>query len=384
MTDIKRKLPNDSSVRDGRSRQAGLQYGFSLIELMIAITISLIIVAALVALFVNFTRSNNELAKTNIKIENGRIAMQLLQNDIVHAGFWGSLGFIHPTATEPSAYPNGYGLPTAVPDPCLAVASWNDVYKTNLLAIPVQGFANGNTLTGCNVTGAIANSDVLAVSHANTCTAGSAGCEGGTDTGPHIQVSACRTGAELPYVIAPAAPGSTAFTLREKNCTTPVAALRKIISNIYYVASINNIPTLMRVSLVNGAWSAPQPMIEGIEAFRVEYGIDTLGRNGLPINLASTPANYGDGSADVFVTCPHYDTGTPPALVQCSQDELANVVAVRVHVLARNIEPTIGYNDTKSYKLGAATIPAANDNFKRHVFSTTVRLVNPSARREVQ
>ncbi len=131
-------------------------------------------------------------------------------------------------------------------------------------------------------------------------------------------------------------------------------------------------------------WSQPQPLIEGIEAFRVEYGIDSLGRNLLPINLAATPPNYGDGSADVFVTCPHLDTGTPPVLTPCTMDELSNVVAVKIHVLARNLEPTTGYIDSKSYQLGATAIAAKNDNFKRHFFSTTVRLVNPSARREVQ
>jgi type IV pilus assembly protein PilW len=61
---------------------------------------------------------------------------------------------------------------------------------------------------------------------------------------------------------------------------------------------------------------------------------------------------------------------------------LANVVAVKLHLLARNLEATPGYTDSKSYQLSGPPIAAANDGFKRHVFSTTVRLVNPSARRE--
>jgi type IV pilus assembly protein PilW len=123
----------------------------------------------------------------------------------------------------------------------------------------------------------------------------------------------------------------------------------------------------MRVSLVNGAYTTPQPLIEGIEAFRVEYGIDTLGTNGLPISAT----NPGDGSADSYVAC-----------APCTQDQLANIVAVKLHVLARNLEATPGYTDSKSYQLGGTAIAAANDGFKRHVFSTTVRLVNPSGRRE--
>jgi type IV pilus assembly protein PilW len=125
----------------------------------------------------------------------------------------------------------------------------------------------------------------------------------------------------------------------------------------------------MRVRLVNGAYTVPEPLIEGIEALRFEYGIDTLGRNGLPISNT----NPGDGSADDYVTCAPCDLG-----------QLSNVVAVKIHVLARNLEATPGYKDTKTYQLGATPqIAAANDGFKRHVFSTTVRLINPSGRREM-
>src|SRR5437868_3959337 len=68
------------------SRSSG---GFTLVELMISMTISLLILAALVGLFVNTSRSQSEMAKTNGLIENGRFAMQLLEGDLVHAGYWG-------------------------------------------------------------------------------------------------------------------------------------------------------------------------------------------------------------------------------------------------------------------------------------------------------
>lgn len=306
--------------------------GLSLIELMIAITLGMIVMAAVLALFLNITRSNSELAKTNRLIENGRFAIQVLQNDLVHAGFWGEL--------RPAA-------PLAIPDPCLAVASWDAAYKANMLGISVLGYNSATIPGSCTaVTGAQANSDVLVVRHANTCTAGSANCDG--DTGPHIQVSGCTATPEAAYVV-----DSTTFPLKKKDCTT-TAAQRKVVSNIYYVKD----NTLMRVAFVNGVYQAAQPLIEGIEAFRVEYGIDT----------------DGNGSADIYVSC-----------APCTLAQLANVVAVKTHVLARNLEATPGYTDSKAYKLGATafTVPSADVGFKRHVFSSTVRLVNPSGRREV-
>jgi len=314
------------------------QRGMTMIELMVALALGLVILAAVLGLFVNITRTNNELAKSNRQIENGRFAIQVLQNDLAHAGFWGAL--------RPA-------VPTAIPDPCLAVGSWNDVYHANLLAIPVQGFADGGALAGCGVSGVLGNSDVLVVSHANTCIAGAAGCDGGTDTGPHIQISGCTSASPPEPAYRIDAPGS--LTLTNRNCAT-TADRRKIVTNIYYLATSNGQPTLMRVAFNNGSYSTAQPLIEGIEALTFEYGVD----------------NNGDGNPDVYVSC-----------APCDLTQLPNIMAVKVHVLARNLEATQGYTDSKAYQLGTTTLGPFNDGFKRHVFSTSVRLVNPSARREM-
>jgi len=65
---------------------------------------------------------------------------------------------------------------------------------------------------------------------------------------------------------------------------------------------------------------------------------------------------------------------------------------VKIYVLARSRDKTPGYTDTKTYCLGetaadgscpaANQIAAANDQYKRHVFSSSVRLINISGRRE--
>lgn len=334
--------------------------GFSLIELLVAVVISVLMLLAISKLFLDVSRTNDEMAKTNILIENGRFALRLLQSDVQHAGFWGELD-------------NNIDAPTAIPDPC-AVAGWDPAYKNNLIGIPVQAFPDATGLAGCNVTGVLASSDVLFVRHANTCINGAAGCDGGADTGWHIQVSGCRNvGAEDPFVI-----DTANFPLRTKTCSlaSPVPAVdlaprRKVVSKLYYVANSDGVPTLMRVELANGAYSNPQPLIDGVESFRVELGLDTKGKNGLPISAS----NPGDGSADEFKRC---TTAAP-----CGLDDLANVVAVQLYVLVRNSVATRGYTDNKTYQLGSTVIAAANDGFKRHVFSTTVRLVNPSGRREI-
>lgn len=348
--------------------------GFSLVELMVAMVISVLMLLAIMQLFIDVTRTNDEMAKTNVLIESGRFSLQILQKDVQHAGFWGELD-------------NQVNPPVGIPNPC-TVSGWDDaVYRDNMIGVPVQAFPDGTAVTGCGVTGVLASSDVLLVRHASTCIRGELNCEGAADTGWHIQVSGCRNvGVEESYIVNDFDGVTTfeefegAFPLRTKTCSladpvpaAELAPLRKVVTRIYYLANsgASTAPTLMRVDLVNGAYSAPEPLIEGVEAFRVELGLDTLGRNGLPISAS----NPGDGSADEFKRC--------TTIAPCDLDDLANVVAVKLYILVRNIVATPGYIDTKEYQLGEVAVPAANDGFKRHVFSTVVRLVNPSGRREI-
>ena len=114
--------------------------GFSLVELMVGMTIGLLITAALSTLFLNINRVNNEMAKTSSQIENGRFTLQLLQADIVHGGFWGEHvpQFDDLTLTAVPA-----DTPTAVPNPCLAYTTpWTVTNIRNLIGIPIQVYGD--------------------------------------------------------------------------------------------------------------------------------------------------------------------------------------------------------------------------------------------------
>src|SRR5207249_948259 len=89
----------------------------------------------------------------------------------------------------------------------------------------------------------------------------------------------------------------------------------------------------------------------------------------------NSPTNRGDGLPDgAFVHC---TTASP-----CTVDQLMNAVAVRIYVLIRGEVKTAGYTNDKTYTLGSTTLGPFNDGYKRHLFTQTVRLVNPSMRRE--
>jgi hypothetical protein len=109
--------------------------GMSLVETMIAMTISLIVLMALVSIYVNVARSNEELTKANGLIENGRFSLQIIEGDLVHAGFWD--GYL-PQFDDLTATDAPGDVATALPDPCVPYANWDSTYRTNLVAIPVQ------------------------------------------------------------------------------------------------------------------------------------------------------------------------------------------------------------------------------------------------------
>jgi Tfp pilus assembly protein PilW len=452
----------------------------SLIELMIGITISLIVLIALVSIYVNVARSNEELAKTNNLIENGRFTLQILEGDLVHAGYWG--GYL-PQFDDLTNTTLPGDAPTSVPDPCLPYANWTGSERMNLIAIPVQTSDTLWSGAGCQSQPALrAGSDVIVVRHAETCTPGSANCDAYDANRLYFQQSMCDAeksagtaasatattinfnfgdatdgayagamlrlvsgtgagqmrlitqyvGASRLATVSPAwsviPDGTTTFaldyvldasnaTLHKRDCVgtgtpahLPVTAgtgadLRRFISDIYYIADrphpINageSVPTLMRSQLdaVGGTQvqRAPVPLIDGVEAMRVELGIDDLSETNEAVDFLAAVnwqdpgtmtavRNRGDGAPDRYVHC----TSASP----CTPEDFANAVSVKIWVLARSREPSRDYIDDKTYCIGAsdaggcpadATIAAANDHYKRHVFSRTVRLVNVSARRE--
>jgi type IV pilus assembly protein PilW len=66
--------------------------------------------------------------------------------------------------------------------------------------------------------------------------------------------------------------------------------------------------------------------------------------------------------------------------------DLDDAISVKLFVLARNAEISPGHNDTKTYLLGSAAPvvrAAANDRFKRHVFTGETILANLAGRKEI-
>ncbi len=343
--------------RSGRAQTR--QFGYTIIELMIAITISLIILASLVAIFANNSRTRVEIERANQQTENGRYALQLIVDDLHNAGYLAEFD------------PTPLATPAPKPDPCdttLAVLN-------GALPLAVQGYDNGANAPACVPADLRAGTDILVVRHVSTCAVGTAGCDANLLGDAYFQTSACNSPAELGsgnianYYVLDTNPAN--FTLHQKDCLT-LANQYQYRTHIYFVANNDKandgIPTLKRAELGPGIFGIVA-LVEGIENLQIEYGLDTS------VPTTGSPAVY-NANPDTYAPCAASPT-------TCWR----NTVAATINVLARNTSTTQGYVDTKVYALGlladgvtANTVGPFNDAYKRHAYESVVKLNNPAGR----
>jgi type IV pilus assembly protein PilW len=343
------------------------QSGFSLIELMIAVTLGLIVLAALTTFFVQTSANRTEMERNTRQIENGRYAIDSMREDVALAGFFSDTApLVTPTWTATVPCPadaTSYGF-----------AASPGVYTAPL---PVFGYADATGTPGC-LANILPGSDVLVVrrfsSEPNTVAEAAAGTAAARW---YLQNSQCVDDSpDFPFKVG--AGSSGVFALREVKCAA-VARVWRLREQIYYLrtcsvcppdAPVDNIPTLWRAELDPADTSGDgdpimrhSALVEGIEALRFVYGID----NGLPAGSAI------DGRPDEWKPCDG---------ITCDGD-WANVTSVKVYVLSRNLEESRDYTDTKTYSMGpAGTLGPFNDKYKRHVYSAQIAMPNRSGYRE--
>lgn len=351
-----------ASIHNKSRRQTGI----SLVELMVAITIGMLITAGLTTIFASNLQAGGEIERANRQLENGRYSMHLLTEDLRLAGFMGQF--------DPSIL-NG---PSAMPDPCQTSLS----SLKAAMPLHIQGYDNGASPSLSCLSDVRSGTDIVVLRRASTCVAGTTDCDGVSTGIPYFQASLCSDATELAsgnkanfYALDT---NTSNLTRHKRDCTT-LADLRRYRTHIYFITNntqgSDGIPTLKRAELgTNGSSTSFSivPLAEGIENMQLEYGIDT-NNNGAPDVYTANPNNYGDCN----------DADDEECVVNWR-----NVVAVRLHLLARNTESSAGHKDGKVYTLGlkedgkANTVGPLNDSFKRHAYQSVVKLSNPAGRKE--
>lgn len=325
--------------------------GFSLIELMVALTIGLVVLTVLATVFAQTSSGRGDLDRVSRLVENSRFAADIIGDDIRHAGFYGT--FLPPSDTvysDPLPCTWNAGDPTQV--------GWQPTATPPRYPAQLQGWDDPDgTVTQLNcLPNRVAGTDVLVVRRVSSQPIAPAAV---LPTRLYVQASQCISDPVLLRVSNAAGQ----FNLRTAACDPAVASnIRRYFVRVYYVASCNEcspsdgIPTLKRLEVGNGVAVA---LAEGVENLQFEYAFDT--------NDDGTPEEMRTDRA-----------GTGPAATW------GNVVAVRMHVLMRSSEPGLSIDTTPTvFNLGPGhTAERCPDRYKCRMLTTTFRLSNVAGRRE--
>ena len=332
-----------------RARSAGV----TLIELMVAMTIGVIVLLGLTMMLGANTRNQAELEQTIRKLENARYSVDVLSEDIAHAGYYSDF--------SPNSLPL---LATYVTtEPCKTAVSptteqgWNISATSSVFPVHVQGLDPGVDPSPNCLVNRKADTAALVIRRAETGDASTVASS--LNTNLYLQYSLCPTDAVR--VVVAQGGASAPFTLKRPDCIATNNSVRRLIQRTYFVATCNvcspddGIPTLKRVEIINGVQQI-SAVAEGIENLRLEYGVDSSATK--------------DGEPDVYATAP-------------AATNWPDVVTVRIHILARNNLKTAGYVDNRTYQVGPElAVSAPADGYKRTLLTTTARLNNVAGRRE--
>jgi type IV pilus assembly protein PilW len=327
------------------------QRGFTLIELMISITIGLVILAALVGVLSansGESRTNDRTSELNT---DGRFALNSLKQELRQAGYRGY------TWAIPSL-PGVMGLPTSsTANTCFESGSAYEAFVSNLRqgiwgadnVVTTAGANKNPFLDNCIPTGNFsAGNDILVLRRVS-----------GTPT-PVASLAASTVYFHSSYSIGQMFKGTTTPTF---GTVTPLADFQVMVYVYYicpYTVSATEsplVPSLRRMALDSTGKMQDELVVSGIEHMQVQYGrlnTDATTRYLDAINIAGN-------SVDSVDTNTNYQW-----------DE---VNSVQIWLLARNSVTEPGYANTQTYAMGNASL-TKSDNYRRQLFSTVVQLRN--------
>ena len=327
------------------------QSGISLIEIMVALVISLFLMGGVIQVFLgNKTTYRFSEALSRVQ-ESGRFSMDYISRDLRHAGFWGCATFDPSDTTNISnnLNPAGPGFDDAI---------HNFIENPHIEGTENDGFNNSDSVT---IRGAVPGQSNI-VSPYNSPTSAQIFTNSGSSLKQDdiVLLSNCR-GADIFQISNLTQGGASKYSIvhnagagspgnynpaacKAGHCLSQTyggdSALMKLQTVTYSIAQgVNNEPTLIRS--VNGV---EEELAEGVEQLQVLYGVDK-DDNAIP---------------DTFV----------------SSDKVTDwneVTTVRLMLLLKSEERVLGEDQT--YVFNGTNI-TSNDRMLRHVFTKTTALRN--------
>jgi type IV pilus assembly protein PilW len=315
-------------------RPAPRQAGFTLIEMMIAITIGLGIIAGLVGVLASTSNNARTNDRTSELMTNGRYALNSMKQELREAGF---LGYTYdkPNATAAIA------VTGCVPDAEVGATVASCVSN---VAQGIWGANNNDPFSGSCIpaTSYAAGNDILVVRRLDPIPT----APDPAKAGEVYFRSSYERGQIFQGVTLPVLAGSPLATFRLKVYVYYISP--------FTVAATESplMPALYRVSLDSTGAMVRELVASGIERMQVQYGIK-------------------DGADTQYLDIPAGDSSNP-----ADPGRWTKVNSVRIWLLARNSTVEQGYVNNTAYAMGDAPAFTPSDGFRRQLFTTVVQLRN--------
>jgi type IV pilus assembly protein PilW len=272
-------------MRSRRPRQSGL----SMIELMVALTLSMVMLGGVLALFISSKKGYAVQEASGRLQENGRFAVVNLETALRQADYWGGIGNSNnvTVSTNVSTIRSGSG--------CSALISGSTNPGSG-----IQGYQNQSALgslpssiQNCigNANNYLPNTDVVVVRYADP------------DPADIVSDTNVVTTAYSSNIYVRSQPGYSGWLFQGSEVASAPTALSNTsgsdpVFNYPYIVQLFYVrpcavqangtscqstddsgqpkPTLMQAT-ISGAGMVQQPLVDGVEMFRCLYGLDTQG-----------------------------------------------------------------------------------------------------------
>lgn len=322
------------------------QTGFTLIEVMISLFIGGLILGGVMFTYIGMKVTTKDTMAIGELQESGRLAINIMQRDIEQVGFWGTYYDDSFTAINTSSLTN----PTGDCFEGFNNGSFPDLTSSsNFKSLYAKTAASSSELNCVNKP--LAGTDILQVKFLQ---------------GHQLEVDvtgANETQSDENYFIAEQENARFVRGVIDPNNLNVNATVWPYSHHVYYISeqtyTVNNrsitVPALMRKRLVAGSMNT-ETIMEGIENMRFMFGLDTTHDS-----RVDTYKSIGD-------------------MTPTDWENRKGILTVQLFLLVRTLQPDPGIKiNNQKYILGEGSGKREltfDDNYRRTVFTTTIRLSN--------
>jgi type IV pilus assembly protein PilW len=327
--------------------------GFSIVEMMVALVISLILMAGIGQIFLSSKQSFTIQNTLGRQQENGRYTTNVISQDLRRTGYWGGNADVSGvTGTEPPIAPaatcntgdNTWGRMID-----RRIFGLNHTDSTGLGAYACINDGNGHS-----------SHDVLVMRFASPWLVFSTPTtnQRPIDNNSRLYIRSSLTiSDEAGRIFKGSTVADSANDMNGGGAAPPSERTSELIARTYYIGPSGqtcngiSVPSLYREELDNNGRPVAEEVAYGVDNLQVRYGLDT----------------DGNDSVDTYL-----DAGTSGLNEDSEWDQ---VISVRYWLLTRSECPETGYTNGNTYTMGD-TVYTPNDSFRRQLYQSIIKLRN--------